>query len=76
MEERKIAIPTLTPDDILGETAEKEIINDSEEYVGISDEKKDAVDDVSEKKNEKKSIYDVLEEEIMSSNISDAEKTE
>lgn len=75
MEERKIEIPTLNPDDILGETEEKEIINASEEYVGISDEKKDVVDDVSEKKNEKKSIYDLLEEEIMSSNISDAEKT-
>lgn len=43
--------------------------------MGISDGKKDVVDEVSEKKNEKKSIYDVLEEEIMSSNISDAEKT-
>lgn len=30
MEYRKIEIPTLNSDDILGETAEKESINDSE----------------------------------------------
>lgn len=75
MAEKTIEIPILNPDDILGEIAGKENINDSEEYVGISNEKKNVVDDVSEKKKEKKSIYDLLKKEIMSSNISDAEKT-
>lgn len=76
MEEKKIIIPTLSPDDILIETKDKEqqdaiMTNVVEENTAILE----TVEDVVGSKDKKKSIYDLLEEEIMSSNISDADKT-
>lgn len=70
MEEKRIVIPTLLQEDLLNE---KEQIT-SEEKVATNE---DAAEKSSEewKTDEKRSIYDLLEEEIMSSDVSDADKT-
>ena len=78
MEEKKIVIPTLSPDDILNGTEDKEhqkllMANAEKDEENTVIPKTD--ENASDSKDEKKSIYDILEEEIMSSNISDADKT-
>ena len=67
MTEKTIEIPIVSMDDILGATeTESKKTNVQLE----TDDKNDI-----KKKAEKESIYDLLEEEIMSSDISDADKT-
>lgn len=69
MKEKTIVIPTLSPDDVLAEINEMEEEKDTEAMdVDIITETD------KEEKSEKTSIYDLLEEEIMSSDISDADK--
>lgn len=78
MEEKKIVIPTLSSDNILNGTENKEqqklIMANAEKNVENNVIQK-TDEDANDSKDEKKSIYDILEEEIMSSNLSDAEKT-
>lgn len=83
MAEKTIEIPTLSMDDVLGDTMEKtqttnteNVSVDGEGTTENSDVMSDKVEETGNKsKAEKKSIYDLLEEEIMSAEISDAEKT-
>lgn len=77
MEKKNIIIPTLFPDDMLNETednAKQMPIQTNEEKNGENSFGKKA-EKIIKSNAETKSIYDLLEEEIMSSNISDAEKT-
>lgn len=77
MEEKRIVIPTLLQEDLLDE---KEQIT-SEEKVATNNIDVSVNEDATEKSSEewktdeKRSIYDLLEEEIMSSDVSDADKT-
>ena len=83
MAEKTIEIPTLSMDDVLGDIMEKtqttnteNVSVDGEGTTENSDVMSDKVEETNNKsKLEKKSIYDLLEEEIMSAEISDAEKT-
>lgn len=83
MAEKTIEIPTLSVDDVLGDIMEKtqttnteNVSVDGEGTTENSDVMSDKVEETNNKsKSEKKSIYDLLEEEIMSAEISDAEKT-
>ena len=83
MAEKTIEIPTLSMDDVLGDIMEKtqttnteNVSVDGEGTTENSDVMSDKVEETNNKsKSEKKSIYDLLEEEIMSAEISDAEKT-
>lgn len=83
MAEKTIEIPTLSMDDALGDIMEKtqttnteNVSVDGEGTTENSDVMSDKVEETNNKsKSEKKSIYDLLEEEIMSAEISDAEKT-
>lgn len=77
MEEKRIEIPTLPPEDILNEAEDKEkdITKEQEEHMEENNIESKLAEDVVEKQDDKKSIYDLLEEEIMASNLSDADKT-
>lgn len=77
MEEKRIEIPTLSPEDILNEAEDKEkdITKEQEEHMEENNIESKLAEDVVEKQDDKKSIYDLLEEEIMASNLSDADKT-
>lgn len=75
MEEKRIEIPTLAPEDILNEAEDKEKDIAKEQHMEENNVESKLVEDVVETQDDKKSIYDLLEEEIMASNLSDADKT-
>ncbi len=81
MEEKRIEIPTLSPEDILEvekmekKDKEKDIVKENEKSVNENSNEPELTKDMVENQDDKKSIYDLLEEEIMASNMPDADKT-
>ena len=78
MEEKKIEIPTLSTEDILEvekKDKEKDIVKEIEKSVNENSKEPELTKDMVENRDDKKSIYDLLEEEIMASNMPAADKT-
>ena len=81
MEEKRIEIPTLSPEDILEvekmekKDKEKDIVKENEKSVNENSNEPELAKDMVENQDDRKSIYDLLEEEIMASNMPDADKT-
>ncbi len=81
MEEKRIEIPTLSPEDILEvekmekKDKEKDIVKENEKSVNENSNEPELTKDMVENQDDRKSIYDLLEEEIMASNMPDADKT-
>lgn len=71
MTEKTVEVKTVSPEDILSEMKEREEGKQTREANG----EETKADTTGKEHSEKRSIYDLLEEEIMRADISDADKT-